>query len=453
MSASRCALCPGIHKCIKPDGPEDCDILFLGEAPGINEEKQNRVFIGKTGEEVNRHYLPLAGMRREHVTFTNCIRCLPTSAGGKLDPKRRKDLALLESCAQHHLYPLIERRRPRILVPMGAFACRALSPAIDLELHHGYPQTTPYGVAFPMYHPALGMHEPKRMLHIRTDWQRLRRYLAGTLVLPQDPYPEPDYAEVTDVAEIQALDPKRPLACDTESKRGGTPFCLTYSQDCGTGRLIRAQRHDLVGAFQAQLAHWHSPILFHNWLYDWSVVETMGLRFPLSRIVDTMVRVYHLGNLPQGLKALAWRELGMTMQDFDDVVTPYSKQLVLQYYHAASLEKWERPEAQMVRGADGLWKLYRPQSMNTKLKRFFTDFQSSEDKDVFEMWEKNWVKDHGQLDERCGTYPGKCISHVPFEEALHYACRDADSLIRLWPLIQHMSARVRHAPQEKWRDA
>lgn len=179
----------------------------------------------------------------------------------------------------------------------------------------------------------------------------------------------------------------------------------------------------------------------------------MGIHLPYRYVVDTMARVFHLGNLPQGLKALAYRELGMTMQDFDDVVTPHSSLNVLHYYHIASTMKWDRPEEELVQDdKTGLWKLYKPQSMNTKLKRFFTDYSKNPAKDIFEMWTKNWVAQQSMIEAECGEWPGKCISHVPFEQTLHYACRDADALLRLWPVLKAMSRQVRHYSQEQWRE-
>lgn len=449
---TRCALCPGVNLCIPPDGSGD--LLFIGEAPGKVENQKGRVFIGKTGDEVDRHYLPLAGLRRDVVCFTNAIRCLPVSAGGKLDASRTKDQALLQGCAAHHLYPHIEAQRPKVLIPLGSFACRAVCPEVDLELQHGFPVMTAWGIpAFPMFHPALGIHEPKRMLHIRNDWVRLRSYLKGTLQVPVDDYPDPDYREVTDASELEEILSTEPLACDTESTRRHTPYCLTYSQNPGTGRLIRASRTDLLVGFQRRLDRHRAHILFHNWLYDWSITEAMGLHFPHRWMVDTMARVFHLGNLPQGLKALAWRELGMVMQDFDDVVTPHSRLNVLHYYQRMLGVEWPKPAEELTQDSKtGLWKLYKPQSLNTKLKRFHTDLSKNPDKDVFETWE-NWEASHSMVEAEMGEWPGKCISHVPFDEALYYACRDADALGRLWPKIQRMASNVRHTSQEHWRGA
>src|SRR4051812_5432033 len=137
----RCPQCPGVHNCVPPDGPAS-KCVFIGESPGRDEDKKMTPFVGKTGEEVNRHYLPLAGLRRENVYITNAIKCMPAGANGKLDPKRQKDLDLLESCATCHLYEELEAIRPELIVPMGSFACRSIDPDISLELHHGIPRQT-----------------------------------------------------------------------------------------------------------------------------------------------------------------------------------------------------------------------------------------------------------------------------------------------------------------------
>jgi hypothetical protein len=262
---------------------------------------------------------------------------------------------------------------------------------------------------------------------------------------------ETDYQEVTDEDEIQELDPTRPLACDTESDRQHRPFCFTYSDRAGYGRLIRASNLHLIRAFQRRTAVWEGPILFHNWLYDWAVTEAMDLHFPYHRIVDTMALVYRLGNLPQGLKALAYRELGMEMEDFEDVVKPHSTERVLDYYRTLQLNDWPKPEEDLVIDSKtGLWKPYKAQGMNTKLKRFFTDYRKNPEKDVFTSWD-NWEVHHMELTAFAGEWPGMCISHVPFHLILQYACRDADALIRLWPILLHMKANVRHTTQERWR--
>lgn len=451
---SRCALCPRVHKCLPADGPEG-DILFVGDYPSKQEDEKGRAFLGREGEEINNHYLPLAGLRRNGSQFINAIGCLPDTNGHKLDATKQPHLDLLHACADHRVRALIERRRPpRLLVALGSFAARVLAPDVDLERQHGYPTTSEWGIpVFPMYAPALGMYEPKKMLHIRTDWMRLGQYLRGTLRLPVDAYPNPDYQEITTLRELDDyFDPELLTAADTEFTKRKEPYCLTFAQYPGTGRLIRAARVDLLEGLERRVRRSRRPFLFHNWLADAPIVQAMGVPSIAHRVIDTMVEVFHLGNLPQGLKALAWRELGMLMEDFEDVVKPHSTAKVLSYYQMANCIEWPKPEPQMIRGDDQKWKSYKPQGLNTKLKRFFTDYRKKPDKDVFQTW-ANWEPEQAQMEAELGEWPGLCITHAPFEDVLPYACRDVDSLLRLWPILERMRHNVRRKEQHEWRVA
>jgi hypothetical protein len=300
------------------------------------------------------------------------------------------------------------------------------------------------------------------MLLIRNDWVRLRKYLAGKLKQPVDPYPEPDYRLITPKETVSDYlygvlsslncNDYIPMACDTEVNRFREPHCMTFSIQPGTGRLIKANDTWARTDLQAIVNIWPGPILWHNWLgIDEKACRDMGLRISYSKIVDTMVRCFHLGNLPQGLKALAYRLLGMRMESFEDVVTPYSTPLCLSYLREAYNHEWPKPEEQLIRADDGSWKLYKPQSMNTKLKRFMSDYQKNPNLSVFDRW-ANWEDYHKQVEDVMGPWPGRDISYVPFDRTLHYACRDADALIRLWPVLESMTRQVRRTPQENWGD-
>lgn len=430
--------------------------MFIGEAPISIENDKNRVCIGKVGQEINEHYMPLAGLSRSKVCVTNSLRCMPAGSKNKLDAKKAKDMELLQSCVQFHLYPHIERMKPKFIIPMGSFACRALDPDINLEIEHGIPRKTSWGNIFPMYHPSAAFQEPKKMLHVRTDWYRLKRYIKGNLYIPTD-----EYGGLEDYRELETAEQVHEILCgnwhmtmagDTETTYRRKPFCLTFSITVGTGYLIRADNKEALEAFQEHLNLWKGKILFHNWLFDSRVVEEMGLKFPRKLIVDSMVFAFQLGNLPQGLKALAYRELGMKMQDFDDVVTPHSKARVLMYLREALSLDWQRPEEQLVRDKEGQWKMYKPQSLKTKIKRFFTDLGKDPDKDAFDMWNKAWADNHEEIEDRMGEWTGKCITDTPFEEVIGYACRDSDSLLRLYPILLRARSQVRKLPQERWKE-
>ena len=449
---SRCALCPNVHKCLPPDGPES-DILFVGDYPSKQEDEKGRAFLGREGEEINNHYLPLAGLRRSGSQFVTAIGCLPDTNGHKLDATKQPHLDLLHACADHRVRPLIERRHPpKLLVALGTFAARVLAPGLDLERQHGYPTTSEWGIpVFPMFSPALGMYEPKKMLYIRNDWIRLGLYLRNQLRIPRDEYPNPDYREITSLRELDNYyDPDALAACDTEFTKTKDPYCFTFSQEPGTGRLIRASHTALLNAFARRASHGKGVFLFHNWLADAPITAAMGLSVLHRRVIDTMVEVFHLGNLPQGLKALAWRELGIEMEDFEDVVGPYSTRKVLRYYQMANCLVWPKPEPQLIRGDDQKWKSYTPQSLNTKLKTFFTNYRKNPNKDVFDAW-GNWKMHHEEIEAELGEWPGFCITHAPFERILPYACRDVDALLRLWPILERMRRNVRKREQQDWR--
>lgn len=450
---TRCDLCPAKHQCLEPDGPEDSPYLFVGEAPGFNEDKAKAPFVGKSGREVNEHYLPIAGLQRRGTRFDNAIRCLPDRPQGRLSLDRRQDRELLECCAAHHLYDQLNQGQHKLIVPMGALACHVIDPDINLDLQHGIPLETSWGTVFPMYHPAGGLHEPKKMLLIRNDWVRLGKYLKGKLSIPQDHHPRPDYREINGYRllgdYLECNDYSGVIAIDTEITRFREPFCLTLSTSPGSGRLIRAADKDSLEIFQLILDQWNGPILLHNYMFDAPVLRRMGIRPPERYVVDTMVRAYHLGNLPQGLKALAYRLLGMQMQDFTDLVLPYSQPVMLDYLNQAAALDWPKPDEDLVRTDEGGWKLYQAQGMNTKLKRFFTDLGKNPNIDLLERWD-NWEDNHRVIEEKLGPWPGMCITHVPMDKIVHYACRDTDATLRLWPVLEQMRRDVRKKLPEHW---
>lgn len=453
---TRCMVCPGEKKCIGPEGNPYSVVWLIGEGPGWEEERDNGPFRGKTGKELRNHYMRLAGLRPDEVLITNAIACMPRTPGGKISLTNKADVELVEACSGHNILPMIEEHQPKLLVLMGAFACYAVDPSIDLELQHGMPVQTRHGLAFPMYHPAGGIHEPKKMLLIRNDWIRLRKFMRGCLRIEVDEYAgKEDYREIQTKRDLcTTLNGLHymPLSVDTETKYGGAPFCLTYSVKPGTGYLIRADRPDMLAYFQEYLDDWRSYIVFHYALHDYKECSKMGLSVPWRKVRDTMLRSFHLGNMPQGLKALAYRELGMIMEDFDDVVTPYSREVVIEYLRDVFTESsWPSPDEQIKVDKDGKPKLYKPQNFRTKLKRFWTDLTKNEDKDPFQAWDA-WEESHEMVQERCGRWPGKCISHVPFDKVVRYACRDADATGRLWTLEQYMTKRVRRVSQDSWRE-
>lgn len=454
---NRCALCPGISNVVPGYGPQQADYFFLAEAPGRDEDRKGIPLIGKTGREFTEHYLPLAGIHPLQIYKDNVVSCLP-KGDGKLDPHEPRDQALIKCCAEHHVYEAIRRTKPKYIIPMGGVAA-SLIPGLDLDIHYAIPYTWDVpGVGehtvFPTWHPALGLHSPKEMLKIRNCFIRLRKFLKGELVVPEDQYPNPDYTVLNTAEEVDLYiqeDTNTPLAMDTEITKDHDPFCLTFSVRPGTARLIRAQCSDALGRLDWWLKRWRGRVLLHNRLFDRPVLSRMGVIIPSKLIADTMMEAYHLGNMPQGLKALVYRYLGVEMGSFDDLVSPYSTAKVLEYYSQAVGMIWDKPEEELVRDKTGQWKMYKPQAFGTKLKRFFTDYGKNPKVDIFDRW-WGWEMHHQEIEAKLGRWPGKCISHVPFDKVIHYACQDAARTLELWPIMKLASTRVRRVGQEDWFD-
>ncbi|HXC05547.1 MAG TPA: uracil-DNA glycosylase family protein [Bacteroidia bacterium] len=452
----RCALCPGSSRQVPGYGPETCDYFFLLEAPGKDENRIGIPLVGKTGQEFHEHYLPLSGISASNIFKDNAVSCLPPG-DGKLDPSNPKHAALIKCCAEHHVYEEVRRRKPKLIIPLGGVAA-TLIPGLDLDVQYAFPFVWDVpGVGehtiFPSFHPALGIHSPKEMGRLRNTFIRLRKYLKGELVIPQDKYPNPDFGSVLNTShaidEYIQQDTECNMSLDTEITRQHKPFCLTFSVRPGTARLIIAESDKALARLAWWINRWKGRILLHNRLFDRPILARMGVPIPHRLIIDTMAEAYHLGNMPQGLKTLAYRFLGAEMQSFDDLVRPYSTYRVLEYYARGLQEEWSRPPEECIRDTKGEWKGYKPQSFGTKLKRFFTDLAANPDLDVFDRW-GNWEMHHEEIETKLGPYPGKDISHTPLEKILPYACQDAARTLELWPIQERAEKLVRNKSAYEW---
>ena len=437
-----CPLCP--NKSGNPvlgHGPKTARVMCIAEQPGKDEVKHGLPMVGKTGKEYDGQYLPLAGLHRREVYTTNVVKCMIAETG------RAPGEKLVESCKEFHLAREIAEIEPEVIVLMGGVACRAFLSDLDLETHHGFPVTLDMGgykpTVFPTFHPALGIHKGSAMTHLRDDFKDLKKLLEGTLDTPHDEFPQPLYKVLSEADfHIPILDV---AAVDTEfDSKTGNPWCLTYSSMPATGYMIRSDSKMALTRFSNRLLG-VSKVILHNAMADLPVLERMGVTIPQSKIEDTMFMSYHLGKYPQSLKRLAFRLCGMEMQDYSDLVRPYSVDQALDYLIRCSYETWERPEPEVVEQLDGTFKLYQAQSVGTKIKRLMTDMAKNPNIHPLDRWE-NWSEEERMMvEDRMGPMPRASISQVPFEKALTYSCRDADATLRVWHKLKQLKREIRRA--------
>jgi DNA polymerase len=178
--ASDCHRCP-LHatrtRVVFGAGNADADLMFVGEAPGAQEDREGLPFVGRAGRFLTE-LLEGIGMSREEVFIANVLMCRPP---GNRDPQPRE----IEAC---HPY-LLEKLRliePRVVCTLGNFATKLLSgnPA-GITRVRGTPQVRELGgrevFLLPLFHPAAGLRTPAVAEALREDFGRLPDLLAEPL--------------------------------------------------------------------------------------------------------------------------------------------------------------------------------------------------------------------------------------------------------------------------------
>lgn len=168
-ACTRCLLHRGRTKAVPGEGPEDADILFIGEAPGFHEDQQGRPFVGAAGRFLEE-LLASIGLSREQVFIANVIKCRPP---GNRDPLPEE----IEAC-RTFLDRQIDLIQPRIIVTLGRFSMARAFPRSRISAIHGKPRKIGGRVYYPMYHPAAALHQPSLRTTVLEDMKRIPELLA-----------------------------------------------------------------------------------------------------------------------------------------------------------------------------------------------------------------------------------------------------------------------------------
>lgn len=179
-----CPLAGGRTQTVFGDGNPDARVLFVGEAPGKNEDLQGIPFVGAAGQQLNR-LLEIAGLKREDVFIANVLKCRPP---GNRDPRPEE----IEVCTPF----LREQTRtidPEFIVTLGNFATKfILKTEVGITHLHGNLQMAGRFKVFPIYHPAAAIYDRTKMAALEDDFVTLGELL-GTRQPPQpEPAPEPE---------------------------------------------------------------------------------------------------------------------------------------------------------------------------------------------------------------------------------------------------------------------
>jgi len=164
VRCTRCLLHQGRTKAVPGEGPENADIMFIGEAPGFHEDQQGRPFVGAAGKFLDE-LLGSINLKRKDVFIANVIKCRPP---GNRDPLPEE----MEGC-KPFLDRQIELIQPKLVVTLGRFSMARAFPKARISRIHGQPRKIDGVVYYPMYHPAAALHQPSLRRTVEEDMLRI----------------------------------------------------------------------------------------------------------------------------------------------------------------------------------------------------------------------------------------------------------------------------------------
>jgi DNA polymerase len=188
-ACSKCPLHETRTKAVFGAGDADAEVMFVGEAPGAEEDRQGLPFVGRAGQLLNQ-MLGEIGLSRDDVFIANVLKSRPP---GNRDPQPGE----IEAC-KPYLFEQVRLIEPRVVCTLGNFATKLLSgnPA-GITRVRGTPQVHQLGgrtvFLLPLFHPAAALRTPAVKEQLRADFELLPKLLAGPP--PGGPAPEEELVE------------------------------------------------------------------------------------------------------------------------------------------------------------------------------------------------------------------------------------------------------------------
>jgi uracil-DNA glycosylase family 4 len=166
LACRSCGLCEGRSQVVFGEGNPNADVLVVGEAPGAEEDRTGRPFVGRAGKLLDL-LLASIGLSREAVYICNVLKCRPP---GNRNPQPEE----IEACS-----PLLRRQvelvAPRAVLAVGTFAAQTLlGSSVPIGRLRGQAHDFQGVPLVPTYHPAALLRNPSWIRPVWEDLQRLR---------------------------------------------------------------------------------------------------------------------------------------------------------------------------------------------------------------------------------------------------------------------------------------
>ena len=153
------------------EGPDNAEIMFIGEAPGWNEDQQGRPFVGQAGLFLEQ-LIASINLKRNQVYITNVIKCRP--------PENRDPLPYEIQNCRPWLERQIELIHPRMIVTLGRYSMGLFFPGKSISKIHGTAQKKDNIIYYAMYHPAAALHQGSLRREIEADMLKIPSILSQT---------------------------------------------------------------------------------------------------------------------------------------------------------------------------------------------------------------------------------------------------------------------------------
>jgi uracil-DNA glycosylase family 4 len=165
-------ICPDLAKSAKNlvmgDGSPNAEIVFIGEAPGKNEDEQGLPFVGAAGKFLNE-MLASIGLKRSDVYITNIVKYRPPN---NRDPQPDEKAAFLP-----FLRAQLEVIQPKLIATLGRHSMDSLLPGLQISKVHGQPKRYNGLVYLPLFHPAAALYNGAMRQTLVDDFAKIPKVL------------------------------------------------------------------------------------------------------------------------------------------------------------------------------------------------------------------------------------------------------------------------------------
>mgnify|MGYP001606045013 FL=1 len=170
------------------EGNPESEVVFIGEAPGFNEDQQKRPFVGRAGQLL-RQCIRDIKWREEDIYITNIVKRRP--------PENRDPLPEEINAYKPYLTRQLAIIKPKIIVALGRFSMNYFLPEAKISRDHGKVFRFDSFLLYPIYHPAAALRSTQMKEEFEKNFKKLPRILEKAGELLAEPVPKKENKEET----------------------------------------------------------------------------------------------------------------------------------------------------------------------------------------------------------------------------------------------------------------